>query len=96
MDEFSDSVRVALLPTTDYWCHIDLPHVTLVYAGEIPNLRPSVRNELAKATLDIAMDFGPFTVNVIDTEIFGGTIPIAQPARRVPWKTVTRLLAQTS
>lgn len=71
MDEFSQSVMVALLPTTDYWCRIELPHVTLVYAGEIPDLKSTARNELAKETVAIALDSKPMTVPVISTEIFG-------------------------
>lgn len=62
---------VALLPTTTYWCHIELPHVTLIYAGEIPDLKLTVRNDLAKQTISIAQDFGPFSVNVTGTDVFG-------------------------
>lgn len=71
MDEFSQSVMVALLPTTDYWCRIELPHMTLVYAGEIPDLKPTVRNDLAKEMVSIALEFQPMTIPVIDVEIFG-------------------------
>ena len=71
MSDYSSSVMVALLPTTDYWCRIELPHVTLVYAGEIPDLSDSIRNELAKETISIAIDFQPFTVDVLTTEVFG-------------------------
>jgi hypothetical protein len=42
MSEFDSSVMVALLPTTTYWCHQELPHVTLIYAGQIPDLKPTV------------------------------------------------------
>lgn len=71
MGEYNDSVMVALLPTTTYWCHQELPHVTLIYAGEIPDLKPGIRNDLAKQTISIAQDFGPFSVNVTDTDVFG-------------------------
>lgn len=71
MSEFDSSVMVALLPTTTYWCHIELPHVTLIYAGEIPDLKLTVRNDLAKQTISIAQDFGPFSVNVTGTDVFG-------------------------
>lgn len=71
MSEFDSSVMVALLPTTTYWCHQELPHVTLIYAGEIPDLKPTVRNDLAKQTISIAQDFGPFSVNVTGTDVFG-------------------------
>ena len=71
MSEFDSSVMVALLPTTTYWCHIDLPHVTLVYAGEIPDIPASTRNELAKETLSISLDFEPFSANVTGISVFG-------------------------
>lgn len=71
MSEYEDSVMVALLPTTDHWCRIELPHVTLVYAGKISDLSDSIRNELAKETIAIAMDFKPFTVEVLKTDVFG-------------------------
>lgn len=73
MGEFDSSVMVALLPTTTYWCHQELPHVTLLYAGHIPDLKPTVRNELAKQTISIAQEFGPFTVDVLGTDVFGTT-----------------------
>lgn len=73
MGEYNDSVMVALLPTTTYWCHQELPHVTLIYAGEIPDLKPGIRNDLAKQTISIAQDFGPFSVNVTGTDVFGTT-----------------------
>lgn len=73
MSEHSQSVMVALLPTTDYWCKIELPHVTLVYAGEIPDLPLMVRNELAKESMSIALEYGPFSTNVLGTDVFGTT-----------------------
>ncbi len=48
MNDFQDSVMVALLPTTSEWCHIELPHMTLVYAGEKKNLKATAFNDLAK------------------------------------------------
>ena len=43
--------------------------MTLVYAGEIPDLKPTVRNELAKEMVSIALEFQPMTIPVIDVEI---------------------------
>jgi 2'-5' RNA ligase len=65
VDDVKNSVMVALLPTTSYWCKQDLPHMTLVYAGEIPDLRPTVQNELTKAALDLSMTYRKFTLDVI-------------------------------
>lgn len=69
---FEDSVMVALIPTTSDWCAIDLPHLTLVYAGKIPDLPPTAFNELAKVALDIAFQFSPIVVDVLGTDTFGG------------------------
>jgi 2'-5' RNA ligase len=71
MDAFETSVMIALLPTTSEWCQIDLPHMTLVYAGEIPDLKPTVHNDLAKATIALAMACHPVTVDVLGRDVFG-------------------------
>jgi 2'-5' RNA ligase len=61
----------ALLPTTSYWSKIRLPHLTLVYAGQIPEVSPSTRNELLKAAISISQNFGPQTIATKDFEVFG-------------------------
>lgn len=76
MGEYNTSVMVALLPTSTYWCNQDLPHVTLVYAGDVENLRETDRNEIAKTVLDISTDYQPFTVPVIGLDIFGDDDPV--------------------
>lgn len=71
MKDFSNSVMLALLPTTSDWCRIDLPHMTLVSVGEIPDLRPTDHNELAKVALDFAMTCPVITLVVTGTAVFG-------------------------
>lgn len=71
MDEFEQSVMVALLPTTTNWCKIDFPHVTIIYAGEIPELNPSLRNDLAKQALSVTTSFPPLVVDVLAVDEFG-------------------------
>lgn len=73
---YKTSVMVALLPTNTYWCNIELAHVTLVYAGDVEDLRETDRNDIAKTALDIAMDFEPFTVKVTGVELFGDEEPV--------------------
>jgi len=70
-DDFSKSVMVALLPTTNDWCKIELPHLTLVYAGELPDLKPSVFNELSKVASDISATSSPLTLKIVGTKVFG-------------------------
>ncbi len=71
MDDFSDSVMIALLPTTSDWCHIELPHLTLVYVGEKEDLKPTVFNELAKDASMLAMMAKSITLKVVGTDVFG-------------------------
>lgn len=65
------SAMIALLPTTSDWCHIALPHLTLVYAGEIGDLKPGAHNELAKDAASIAQLSTPIDLNVLTKEEFG-------------------------
>lgn len=71
MDNFSDSVMVALLPTTTDWCKTPLPHMTLVYCGTVDSLSIGQRNELTKLALDMAMTCSPMTIPVTGVEHFG-------------------------
>ncbi len=71
MDDFDDSVMVALLPVTSDWCRIEVPHLTLVYVGEKKDLKPTVFNELAKDAALIAMLSNPIMLKVMGTDIFG-------------------------
>jgi 2'-5' RNA ligase len=70
-DEYSDSVMVALLPMTTSWCNIALPHMTLVYAGEIKDLKQTDYNALAKDVASIAMLASPVTLQVLGVAQFG-------------------------
>jgi 2'-5' RNA ligase len=67
----ADGVMVALLPVTDEWSKIELPHMTLVYAGTIGELAASVQNTLAKACSELALLSKPLTLRVMGKEIFG-------------------------
>lgn len=71
MNHDQDSVMIALLPTTTDWCHIELPHMTLVYAGEKKDLNPGLFNELAKEASVISMLSTPITLKVVGVETFG-------------------------
>jgi len=72
VEEVNDSVFIGLLPITSEWCQIELPHMTLVYAGEKKDLKSTAFNELAKDAASIAMLANSFTLKVLSTEIFGG------------------------
>lgn len=73
MDEkdFSEHVMIALLPITTDWCHIELPHMTLVYAGKINDLRRTAQNDISKDAAALAMVCRPLTLRVTGTDVFG-------------------------
>lgn len=64
-------VMIALLPMTAEWCKIDLPHMTLVYAGTTEDLKAGAFNELAKDASMISMLTTPFSLRVRGVEVFG-------------------------
>lgn len=73
MDENSKTAMIALLPTHDEWCKIDLPHLTLVFAGDIKELKPSDINEMTKdASLLTTLVSDGISLSVIGVETFGG------------------------
>lgn len=71
MEDTSNSVMLALLPITSDWCHIELPHCTLVYVGKKNDLEKSVFNELAKDASMLALLSNPITLKVLGVEVFG-------------------------
>lgn len=71
MDTNSEAVMIALLPTRTDWCQINYPHMTLVYAGQFPDMQDSQFNAIAKDALSLAMTTGPFRLPVTGVEIFG-------------------------
>lgn len=71
MNEFSKSAMIALLPNSAEWCRIELPHLTLVYAGEIEGRPLSEYNYLAKEAASLALGFRPFSLTVMEYAVFG-------------------------
>lgn len=69
----SASAMIALLPITTDWCKIDLPHMTLVYAGTIDKLKPTDFNELAKDAAALAMLSGTISLRVLCVDQLGDT-----------------------
>lgn len=71
MDDTTESVMIALLPVTTDWCRIELPHLTLVYAGAISDLQASDRNKMTKDAASLALLSRPLTLEVTGVEMFG-------------------------
>lgn len=67
----SATAMIALLPITSEWCKIDLPHMTLVFAGEVADMKPVDFNELAKDAMSIAMLSGSIQLRVKGVQVFG-------------------------
>lgn len=70
-DDPSGSAMIALLPITTSWCNIELPHMTLVFAGLLSDLKSTAFNEMAKDAASIAMISNPVTLRVTGVEVFG-------------------------
>lgn len=71
MDEHSQGVMVALRPITSEWSTLALPHLTLVYAGQKAELKPTDFNELAKVAASISMETPPITLYTKGINQFG-------------------------
>ena len=71
MDEHKGSAMIALLPTNAEWSTLKVPHMTLVYAGEIDDLPSGAFNALAKDACSLAMLSTPLTLRVNRIEVFG-------------------------
>lgn len=65
------SVMVALLPTNTEWTNLDLPHLTLVYAGKVADLKTQDYNKLSKQVSDLAGMARPLGLKVVSRELFG-------------------------
>lgn len=72
MDRHNDGVMVCLLPVTQDWSLLDVPHMTLVYVGKKQDLKASTFNDLAKDAASIAMLSSSITLKVLAKEVFGG------------------------
>lgn len=67
----SDGVMIAYLPMDESWCRQDLPHMTLVYAGSVNDLKPTDYNALCKDALMVAKAGRGPTLDVTGVEVFG-------------------------
>lgn len=67
----SEGVMIAFLPTSNEWCKLELPHMTLVCAGVKQDLRPSDFSALAKDAASISMLARPFALKVFSVDVFG-------------------------
>ena len=72
MDGFNDSVMMAFLPVDGSWSKLELPHMTLVYAGKISDRKISDFNAMAKDASTLAQLGHPFSLVVMGKVQFGG------------------------
>lgn len=68
---FDEEVMIALLPTSSEWSDLDLPHLTLVYAGLKKDLKPNAFSELAKDVAMLASLTRPVGLRVMRRDTFG-------------------------
>lgn len=65
------TAMIAYLPDDGSWCKQDLPHMTLVYAGEVADLQTSDFNALAKDAITAFRLTRTFSLNVTSVEVLG-------------------------
>lgn len=71
MEDHKESAMIALLPITTDWCRIELPHMTLIYAGETKDLPMTAHTDLVKDANALALLSSPLTLEVLSQEQFG-------------------------
>lgn len=72
MSEHKTSVMIALLPMRAEWSRIDIPHLTLVFAGKTEDHTVSSHNELLKDAASISAVSSTLRLETNGTDIFGG------------------------
>jgi len=93
-EDFSQSVMLALLPINSDWCKIALPHMTLVYAGQIPDLSATAFNDLAKDAYSLSvLSPGSITLSTIGIDEFGGDDDDSDPVEVIKLLPTPRLLS---
>src|SRR5690349_10666515 len=71
MDGVEDSAMIALLPVVANWSKLELPHLTLVYAGLVADNPPTTYQAMAKDAAALAMTNRPITLKTMGVEVFG-------------------------
>jgi 2'-5' RNA ligase len=66
-----DGVMIAFLPNNADFTNVELPHMTLVYAGTKQELSPGDFNSIAKDAATVATLLHPFALRVSGSDIFG-------------------------
>lgn len=67
----SKHAMIAFLPSNGSWCKQELPHMTLVYAGETDRLQSGDFNKLAKDAISAGRLTGSFVLQVTGVEELG-------------------------
>jgi 2'-5' RNA ligase len=62
---------IAYLPANGDWCKQDLPHMTLVFAGETADLNDTDFNAMAKDAISAARVTGSFSLPVMSVDQLG-------------------------
>lgn len=88
--QVNEGVMIAALPVYTDWCKIDLPHMTLVYAGKTGDLQPGDFNDISKDAASLAMLTRPFTLQVKGVETYGAG---SEQVRALKLQPSTELLA---
>lgn len=66
-----DDIMIALLPVNADWCTLELPHLTLIYSGEIKDHSPGDYNRMSKDVASLAMISTPICLDVMNVDVLG-------------------------
>lgn len=71
MGELDTTSMIAFLPTYADWVQQELPHMTLVYAGEIDRLGPQGFNGMLADVFALLQNSGEFSLSPTAIDVFG-------------------------
>lgn len=71
MSDYDSSIMIALLPDKAGWVKQDLPHLTVVYAGEIPDAKRSLFGEMVSETTALGLSINPMRLWSSGVKQFG-------------------------
>lgn len=59
MSDYDSSIMIALLPDEAKWVKQDLPHLTIVFGGDIPDAKSGLLGEMVAMTTALGLSISP-------------------------------------
>ena len=89
-EDHQDDIMVALLPMTTDWSTLELPHLTLIYAGKVADHKPYEFNNMAKDVSSLAALSRPIALEVMSIGPLG---PPEDTVSAIMFRPKTELMA---